>query len=101
MYKVKKKLVCLDATTATTSTTNKLKTKIVKKTQWGLLRKNQENSSDPIFLFEECECVHEDEKQILFSFFFPKKNYLLMNHSVEISWLFYHSDFMWNQFWGF
>ena len=45
----------------------------MKKTQWGLLRKNQENSSDPIFLFEECECVHEDEKQILFSFFSKKK----------------------------
>ena len=23
------------------------------------------------------------------------------NHSVEISWIFYHSDFTWNLFWGF
>ena len=68
MYKVKKKLVCLDATTSTT--TNKQKTNSEKDT---ILRKNQENSSDPIFLFEECECVHEDEKQILFSFFSKKK----------------------------
>ena len=22
-------------------------------------------------------------------------------HSVDISWFFYHSDFTWNQFWGF
>ena len=24
-----------------------------------------------------------------------------VSHSVEISWFFYHSDFMWNQCWGF
>ena len=28
-------------------------------------------------------------------------NKLLKLHSVEISCLFYHSDFTWNQFWGF
>ena len=32
-------------------------------------------------------------------FFFS--NVLLSYHSVEISWFFYHSDFTWNQFWGF
>ena len=25
---------------------------------------------------------------------------MLLYHSVEMSWFFYHSDFMWNQFWN-
>ena len=30
---------------------------------------------------------------------FFKSNF--QHHSVAISWFLYHSDFMWNQFWGF
>ena len=30
-----------------------------------------------------------------------EKNWVLLSHSVEISWFLYHPDFTWNQFCGF
>ena len=35
-----------------------------------------------------------------FLHFVSRRNLILL-HSVEISWFFYHSDFTWNQIWGF
>ena len=50
---------------------------------------------------EETKSWHQMRQLSGLIFLYRVKVHELANHSVKISWFFYHSDFTWNQCWSF